>query len=225
LGRLPIEQRWPILAALAQHAEDIDDGNIPRMLWFALEPAVPRFPEKALQTALAGKIPFLQEAVARRMTSGSLSQSSGGQGADHSEQWKRIVARYAPGFKPSNVGKGGVVNLQEFRNEQGFQTHPKDKDIPCSLQRTVKIPANQKTTLKVRASYHPHSDWQLRVLANNEVLHDQIVSYETVKSEWLELEIDLSKFAGKSINLSLENKANDWKNESGYWGSIKIVSK
>ena len=223
LRRLPIEQRWPILGALAQHEEDIDDSNIPRLLWFALEPAVPQFPEKALETALSGKIPFLQESVARRMVSGSLTGNDG-QGVDHSAKWKRIIAEYAPGFEPFNVGQGGVKKLQEFRNERGFQTHPKNKDIPCSLKRTVKIPADQKTTLKVRASYHPHGDWQLRVLANKEVLHDQIVSYESVKSEWLDLEIDLSKFVGKSIDLVLENRANNWMNEFGYWGSIKIVS-
>jgi putative membrane-bound dehydrogenase-like protein len=215
VGRLPIEQRWPILAALAQHEEDIHDSNIPRMLWFALEPAVPQFPDKALQTAISGKIPFLQESVARRMLSKRVNDSA---------KWKSIVAEFAPGFEPFNVGKGGVRKLQEFRNQQGFQTHPKDKDTPCSLKRTVKIPANQKTTLKLRASYHPHADWQLRVLADKELLHDQIVSYKTVKSEWLDLEIDLSKYAGKSINLILENKANNWMNEFGYWGSIKIVT-
>ena len=223
LRRLPFEQRWPILGALAQHEEDIDDSNIPRLLWFALEPAVPQFPDKALQTALSGKIPFLQKSVVRRMASASLKKTDG-QGGNKSAKWKSIVAEYAPGFSPFNVGQGGVRKLQEFRNEQGFQTHPKDKNTPCSLKRTVKIPANQKTTLKVRASYHPHGDWQLRVLANKEVLHDQIVSYKTVKTEWLDLEIDLSKFAGKSINLILENRANDWKNEFGYWSSIKIVT-
>lgn len=222
LGRLPFAQRWAVLGALAQHEEDINDSNIPRLLWFALEPAVPQFPDKALQTALAGKIPFLQESVARRMVSGSLSESDG-QGADHSAQWKRIIDEYAPGFEAFNVGKGGVIKLQEFRNGQGFQTHPKDRNTPCSLQRTVKIPADQKTTLKVRASYHPHGDWQLRILANGEVLHDQIVNYQNVKSEWLDLEIDLSKFAGKPVKLILENRANDWKNEFGYWGSIKMV--
>ncbi|MEN3943006.1 PVC-type heme-binding CxxCH protein [Prosthecobacter sp. SYSU 5D2] len=222
LGRLPVAQRWAVLGALAQHEEDINDSNIPRLLWFALEPAVPQFPDKALQTALAGKIPFLQESVARRMVSGSLSESDG-QGADHSAQWKRIIDEYAPGFEAFNVGKGGVIKLQEFRNGQGFQTHPKDKNTPCSLQRTVKIPADQKTTLKVRASYHPHGDWQLRILANGEVLHDQIVNYQNVKSEWLDLEIDLSKFAGKPVKLILENKANDWKNEFGYWGRIQMV--
>jgi len=56
------------------------------------------------------------------------------------------------------------------------------------------------------------------------VLHDQIVSAKTVKTEWLDLEIDLSKFAGKSINLILENKANNWMAEFGYWGSIQVVS-
>ena len=223
LGRLPIEQRWPILGALAQHEEDIADSNIPRLLWFALEPAVPQFPDKALQTALLGKIPFLKKSVVRRMASGSLTKTDG-QGVNKSAKWKSIVAKYAPGFEPFNVGKGGVRKLKEFRNEQGFQTHPKDKDTPCSLKRTVKIPAGQKTTLKARASYHPHGDWQLRILANKEVLHDQIVSYKTVKTEWLDLEIDLSKFAGKSIDLILENRANNWENEFGYWGSIKIVT-
>lgn len=223
LVRLPIEQRWPILGALAQHEEDIADSNIPRLLWFALEPAVPQFPDKALQTALLGKIPFLQKSVVRRIASGSLTKTDG-QGGNKSAKWKSIVAKYAPGFEPFNVGKGGVRKLKEFRNEQGFQTHPKDKDTPCSLKRSLKIPANKKTTLKVRASYHPHGDWQLRVLANKEVLHDQIVSYKTVKTEWLDLEIDLSKFAGKSIDLILENRANNWENEFGYWGSIKIVT-
>ncbi|MFT6575271.1 MAG: hypothetical protein ACJA16_003471, partial [Akkermansiaceae bacterium] len=42
---------------------------------------------------------------------------------------------------------------------------------------------------------------------------------------WLDLEIDLSKFAGKSLDLILENKANNWMNEFGYWGSIKVVTK
>ena len=56
------------------------------------------------------------------------------------------------------------------------------------------------------------------------MLHDQIVSAKTVRSEWLDLELDFSKFAGKSINLILENKANNWMNEFGYWGSIQVVS-
>ena len=227
LRRLPFEQRWPILGELVKHEEDIGDNNIPRVLWYALEPMVPEFPDKALATAVGGKIPFLQESVARRMVSGKLTRldGRGPVSPEHRVKWKRIINEFADGFDFANVGEGGIVRLKEFRNETGFQTHPKNKDVPCVLTRKIDLPADQAFVLKVRASYHPHGDWQLRVLANKKVLHDQIVSYENVKSEWLDLEIDLSRFAGKSVNLVLENRANNWKNEFGYWGSVKLVRK
>ncbi len=217
LHRLPIDQRWDILAALARHGEDVTDNNIPRVLWLALEPAVTSYPEKALEVAMAGNIPFLQESVARRMVSGGPLITS-------TPQWNDIVKEIAPGFIPVNVGEGGVVALSSFRNQKAFQTHPKDRENPCRLQRRIEVPSGKKTTLKIRASYHPHGDWQLRVWAGKELLSDQIVSYQTVKEEWLNLEVDLTKFSGTNIDLSIENRANDWKNEFGYWGSISIVS-
>jgi putative membrane-bound dehydrogenase-like protein len=76
LQRLTHDQRWPILANLLQHAEDIEDNNIPRMMWFALEPMVPDAPEKSLELAMNGKLPKLAEFTARRLVSGDLSQDA-----------------------------------------------------------------------------------------------------------------------------------------------------
>lgn len=226
-GRLPAQERWPLIGALSQHEEDIDDHNIPRMLWFALEPTVPQNPEKALATAVGGKIPFLQESVARRMFSASnlvTQKKNAGRGTAGSDKWKGIIESIAPGFAPHNVGEGGVVQLNSFRNQKAVQTHPKDRKVACSLKRNLTVPKGKQTKLKIRASYHPHGNWQLRVLAGRKLLADHIVSYETVKDEWFDLEVDLTPFAGQQVELSVENKANDWKNEFGYWGSIKIVS-
>jgi len=227
LHRLPIDQRWEILAALARRGEDVSDPNIPRVLWLALEPAVTSFPEKALEVAMAGRIPFLQESVARRMVSGGSSDAT-------STQWPQIINQMAPGFVVEDVGEGGVVALTSFRNQKAVQTHPKDRNTPCRLKRRLEIPPGKKTTLKIRASYHPHGDWQLRVWAGRMpapdggkarlLIADQIVSYQTVKEEWLNIEVDLTQFAGTTIDLSIENRANDWKNEFGYWGGISIVS-
>ena len=85
------------------------------------------------------------------------------------------------------------------------------------------VAKGKSTHLKIRASYHPHGDWKLRVRVGKKILAEQIVSYETVKEEWLNLDIDLSEFAGQNIELIVENGANDWNNEFGYWGSIKVV--
>jgi putative membrane-bound dehydrogenase-like protein len=226
LQRLPHEQRWPILAKLSQHSEDIGDNNIPRMLWFALEPMVPTAPEKAIQLAVNGRLPNLQEFTARRLVSGDLppAASKSKPGGDAPAAAQSLIQRIAPGFKVRNVGEGGVLQLASFRNETAVQTHPFDRNIPCALFRQINVPKSGKTHLKIRASYHPHGDWQLRVLAGQEVIADQIVSYETVKEEWLILNIDLTKFAGRTIDLSIENKANDWKNEFGFWSSINVVT-
>ena len=222
--RLPEKDRLPILAALAQHDEDLNDPNIPRMIWYALEPLVPKHPEAALAVAMNGKIPFLQESVARRMISGS-PQDHKNPNQNIRSKWNKTIQSVAPGFSVENVGEGGVIALKSFRNDKVVQTHPLDKKTPCSLKRQLQVPKGKSTLLKIRCSYHPHGDWQLRVLANNKVLHDQIVSFKTVRSEWLEIEIDLTKFAGQKIDLTLENRPNDWAWEFAFWHSVRIVEK
>jgi hypothetical protein len=220
--RLPLDHRFPILNSLSQHAEDIDDPKLPRMIWFALEPLVTGHPKKALALAAQTKIPFLTESVARRMISGS-PQNHKKPRPNLRAKWGQAIEAIAPGFKVENVGEGGVVALKSFRNEKAVQTHPLDKKTPCSLKRQLQVPKGKSSLLKIRCSYHPHGDWQLRVLANSKVLHDQIVSFKTVKSEWLEVEVDLTKFAGQKIDLALENRPNDWRNEFGFWHSVKII--
>jgi len=227
LQRIEYDQRWPILANLAQHAEDSEDNNIPRMLWFALEPMVPLLPEKSLDLATKGKLTNLQEHVARRLVSGDLppvKHKNHQKGGAAPQAAQKLLQRVAPGFQVRDVGEEGVKPEPEFRNEFAVQTHPLSRNMPCVLYRHLDVPKGKTTTLKIRTSYHPHGNWQLRVLANKKVIHDQIVSYETVKSEWLELELDLSEFGGQHVDLEIENSANDWSWEFAFWGSIKIVS-
>lgn len=224
LQRLPFDERWLILEALAFRSEDVEDPNIPRVLWFGLEPMVTTHPERALETVVKGRMPFLQECVARRLVSGDLP-IKGQPNAAERKKWRQIIHEMAPGFTAHNVGEGGVRKLTSFRNETAVQTHPLNKNVPCRLTRRLQVPEGKTTTLKIRGSYHPHGDWQLRVLADKEVLVDRIVSYQNIQHEWFDQEVDLSRFAGNAITLTLENRANNWSNEFGYWGSVKVESK
>ena len=227
LARLPFDQRWEILEGLVAHGEDRDDNNLPRMYWFALEPMVPADPERAIEIAIEGKLPALQEFVARRVLSGkSAANTRRGNRPKPSPDWQWTIQAVAPGFKVSDVGEGGVVRHSVFRNQVAVQTHPLDRQTPSRLTRTVKIPKNKQTSLKLRVSHHPHGDWQLRVLANDQVLADQIVGSKTVSSsEWLDVVVDLSKHAGETVRLVLENRPNDWANEWAYWNQVEVVSK
>jgi putative membrane-bound dehydrogenase-like protein len=224
--RLPFADRWAILEGLASHVEDVGDNNLPRMYWFGLEPMVPAHPSESLKLAVGGKIPALQEFVARRMVTGDAPVAV--KRPDQMRQkpvWQWTIQKVAPGIKVRNVGEGGVVHHKVFRNAAAVQTHPLNRKTPSSLFRELTIPKTRRTRLSMRVSHHPHGDWQLRVLASGKVISDQIIGSKSVsKDEWLDVTVDLTEFAGRKIQLSIENRPNDWHNEWAYWNKVSIVS-
>jgi putative heme-binding domain-containing protein len=68
LQRLPLPARWPIATALVAHAGDATDPNLPKMIWFAVEPLVPAEPDRALALATASRLPLVTRFIARRAT-------------------------------------------------------------------------------------------------------------------------------------------------------------
>lgn len=224
--RLPFENRWPILQGLVAHGEDVDDNNLPRMYWFGLEPMVPENSTKALSLAVEGKLPKLSEFVARRIATKKTSVDAISKTMKQLPQWQKIIQSAAPGFEVLNVGEGGVVRHDVFRNTTAVQTHPLNRKTPSVLKREVTIPQDKTTMLKLRVSHHPHGDWQLRVVVNGKVEADKIIGSKSVADdEWLNVDVDLSKYAGKKVSIEIENRPNDWRNEWAYWNRVVIESK
>ena len=128
--RLPFADDGRFLQGLRRTREDVRDHNLPRMYWFALEPMVPSIPTKR-STRGAGKIPALQEFVARRLVTGDRQSERNCTAQDAADPGgKRTIGRkVAPGFEVQNVGEGGVVHHQVFRNHEAVQTHPLDRNI------------------------------------------------------------------------------------------------
>ena len=67
LQRLPVAQRWDIIAALISHPQDQTDVNLPCMIWYGLEPVIASDPSRAAGLLTDCKIPKIQEFIARRM--------------------------------------------------------------------------------------------------------------------------------------------------------------
>ncbi len=67
-ARLPLAERWEIVAGLSRQVGDAADHNLPKLIWFALEPLVAAEPARALALAAQAKLPRLQQFVARRAT-------------------------------------------------------------------------------------------------------------------------------------------------------------
>ncbi len=67
MRKLHLEQRWRIAEALAAHAEDATDANIPLMVWYGVEPLVPQDVGQAASLLTRAKIPIVRQYVARRL--------------------------------------------------------------------------------------------------------------------------------------------------------------
>ncbi len=136
-----------------------------------------------------------------------------------------ILVEVAPGFTTSAVGERGLGLLRSYAGrERVMRTHPVDEKTPCVLTRNVTVPSEGETRLKVSASHDRTGDWRLLVKANDDTLVDQIIGPESSKGGWTELEVDLSKYAGQKVKLSLHNVANNWSNEFAYWGRVEVVT-
>jgi putative membrane-bound dehydrogenase-like protein len=66
--RLEPSQRWDVVEALAQKAEDKEDHNLPLMLWYAAEPLAVVDAKRALQMAETSKFPKLLPYTIQRVT-------------------------------------------------------------------------------------------------------------------------------------------------------------
>ena len=98
-------------------------------------------------------------------------------------------------------------------------THPRSPDAPCILSRRVEVPTGKKTTLQFAVNNHPKGNWTLVVRIDGvEVLKKSIED-----SSWQEFRFDLTKHAGETIKLELENRASDWAFEAAYWSRIELV--
>jgi|GEM_PF-187557 len=140
-----------------------------------------------------------------------------------SKDLPKQVAQFAPGWKVKDWGGPGMK--PGLRKEWGGRknvllTHPLSRDTPCVLSRSVKIPAGKKTALKIAVNNHPKANWTLVVRIDG----DDVVQKSIEASAWQAFQFDLTKHAGETINIELENRASGWASEAAYWSGIKVES-
>lgn len=70
LQRMTSAQAWSIVEALVMHSEDETDHNLPKMIWFGLEPLVEQDPKRAVALATNSQLSMITRHVARRMADG-----------------------------------------------------------------------------------------------------------------------------------------------------------
>ena len=134
------------------------------------------------------------------------------------------IAKFAPGWAVADCGNDMHPGLrsEERGRKNVLVTHPFSTEVPCVLRRKVAIPAGKKTHLRLVVGHNPRGDWQLGVKVAGKERLKRVIGKSTTEKGWATLTVDLSSYAGKSVKVALENRANGWSSEAGYWAEIGI---
>ncbi len=138
-------------------------------------------------------------------------------------EFAEILCEVAPGFRIDAVGDDGVALLAEHRGRRPVvRTHPVSPTDPCRLEGAFHLPENA-AALRLAVSHHAGGDWRLVVRIDEQSVRELAIGEDTTPEGWADLEIDLVPFAGRTVDLTLENHATGWDNEYAYWGEARIV--
>lgn len=131
-----------------------------------------------------------------------------------------------PGWTIAYCGSDMQPGLRETYKgkENVLLTHPLTRGMPCVLTKVIDIPAGKQTRLKAEVSHHDKGDWVLVIRVNGSVQKEVTIGKDSVSEDgWLTVEFDLTPFAGNNnVKIDLENKANGWSWEAGYWNDIRV---
>ncbi|MBL7132781.1 MAG: ADP-ribosylglycohydrolase family protein [Phycisphaerae bacterium] len=136
------------------------------------------------------------------------------------------VVKFAPGWTVADCGSNMDPGLrgEALGRKNVLVTHPFSRDVPCVLRRKVSVPAGKKARLRLVVAHHPGGDWRLAVKVAGKELLSRTIGKKTTEKGWATVTADLSSYAGKSVEVALENRANGWSWEAAYWGEIAVES-
>jgi hypothetical protein len=136
----------------------------------------------------------------------------------------KALEKFAPGWKLTDCGSDMDPGLKaEWNGRKGvLLTHPLDRETPCRLTRKIEVPAGKATKLRLVVGHHPQGDWDLVVRIDGKDFLRQVVGKGTSKGGWLDVDYDISQFAGKTVVIDLLNLPTGWAWEGGYWAEIKV---
>jgi putative membrane-bound dehydrogenase-like protein len=132
------------------------------------------------------------------------------------------LALWSPGWTIDCPEHGDApAKLVEYAGRPNvLVTFPIDRSHGASIGRQTALPAGRKSELRVAVAADPRGDWQLRFLADGQVL--QRTTIDAREPRWKQVAVDLSAFAGRKVDLRLENCANDLQWDYAYWGDLRL---
>lgn len=216
-GKLQI--RKTDFSLMPEGLEQIPEDDFRNLIWYILNPPQDNRPwSPALRKELIGD--EAERKNAKVESDANVSFRGPGSQAGDGES----VALWNPDWKLTcQPFEGAPKKLVEYAGRRNvLMTHPASRTTPAVLERDIEVPSGGKTSLSFAVASDERGDWELRVLADGILLKKQMIDHEG--DRWKQVVLDLTPLSGKNIHLRLENAANDWSWEFGYWSELQIKS-
>lgn len=191
------------LSVMPEGLEQMPDEDFRNLIWYIFSPPQDKKPVSAEEE----RKELLKTQASNRGTADGES-----------------VALWNPEWRIDSPNFEGANNkLPEYLGKRNvLMTHPFDEEKPATIERTIDVPAGKRTVLVFEVASHDQGDWELRVYAAGKLLKKQVIGHDGAR--WKEVSVDLSPFAGSKVPVRLENKANNWDWEFGYWSDLRLTS-
>jgi len=157
--RVAPADRWELVEALASHAEDASDHNLPLMVWYATEPLVMTDTARAAKLMTSSKLPRLREFITRRMVAGA-----GGNAAPPAVKVEpaksvpetALVLKLKPGEPTPKVSKAAA----DFGGRLAWTVNNHPIEIENTSDYVFKLSDSFTLSVWVHLSEVPHDGWK-----------------------------------------------------------------
>jgi putative heme-binding domain-containing protein len=139
MQRINEEAAWKIAEQLALHSEDATDHNLPKMLWFGLEPLVKNNPNRAINLATNTGIPLIAQYISRRLVDANMPEMVIASVDKKSKNQTLILEGMRDGLEGRfdlKAPKNWSAVYSKLKRNKGTMEHP-DKSGNAELARQI----------------------------------------------------------------------------------------
>ena len=143
----------------------------------------------------------------------------------YAQDFRTGLRSFAPDWVVAECADNPLLGLKTSLQGRAsvFVTTPASSDAPCRLTRVIDLAGKARALLRLEVGHFPGGSWDLVVRANNQELARQTISDESAPEVWTEIEVNLSAYAGQSVQLDLLQQSNGSRFEAGYWDTIELT--
>jgi hypothetical protein len=142
--------------------------------------------------------------------------------SDLTKFWNRDWTLDRAGFGGAGGGMGGIRGITHLEGDV-LATYPRDEVRGVLLRRSVTLGA--RAALKFQAGVDAGRTWDLNVYINNKLIEKRLIDGTSRASRyWQDVHIDLSDFAGQTVQLRLYQRVLVPNRIAGnaYWKELRI---